>query len=202
MRKYLLLFLLCAGLVIGPVGCSVGDNGGGGGSGDDDETGTALAVGVDADDADLPRRIQYSDDGLRLVTGAGTRKAYYNISTVKRIDLTFSQSDWWSQMVANYSSETEIPAAMSYNGTALTYNVGVRFKGNTSYTQNNTQKKSFNIALDYENGDQAINGYESLNLNCAFEDDTFMREVLYETVNQYYMPAAANNYVELYINGE
>lgn len=166
------------------------------------EAGNGIAAGVDVADADFPRRIQYSGDGYRLVSGTGSRKPYYDIASIKRIDLTFSQSNWWAQLIANYSSETEMPAAMSYDGTALAYNVGVRFKGFTSYQQNSTEKKSFNISLDYVNNDQDLNGYQNLNLNCAFGDNAFMREVIYETVNQYYIPALANNYVDLYINGE
>jgi hypothetical protein len=104
-------------------------------------------------------------------------------------------------MTANYSSETEIPAAMSYNGVALAANVGVRFKGDTSYTQNKTEKKSFNISIDYEDLEQKVEGYKNLNLNCAYADDTFLREIPYEAVNQSYIPALANNYVDLYING-
>ena len=41
-----------------------------------------------------------------------------------------------------------------------------------------------------------------MNLNCAWGDHTFMREVIYEHVNQSYIPAVAVNYVELYINDE
>jgi spore coat protein CotH len=156
---------------------------------------------VDVDDASLPLRLAYSADGRRLVTGAGSRTAFYDIYAIRRIDLTFAQANWWSQMTANYSSETEIPASLSYNGTALASAVGVRFKGDTSYNQNKTEKKSFNISIDYENPDQTLEGYKNLNLNCAWGDNAFMREIVYEAVNQAYVPAVANNYVDLYING-
>lgn len=171
-------------------------------AGDDTQTGTNIASGVDAADADLPRRMAFSQDGHRLVNGSGDRKEYYRSDYIGRIDLTFPQSDWWSLLTANYQSETEIAAAMSYDGAPLAYKVGVRFKGFTSYNQNRTEKKSFNISVDYENSEQDVNGYQNLNLNCAFGDDSFMREVVYETVSQHYIPALANNYVELYINGQ
>jgi len=165
------------------------------------QTGNGIGSGVNVDDADLPSRIAYSADGRRLVAGAGARSAFYDIYAIRRIDLTFSQSIWWSQMTANYSSETEISAALSYNGVALAANVGVRFKGDTSYNQNRTEKKSFNISIDYENADQSLEGYKNLNLNCAYADDAFLREIVYEAVNQSYIPALANSYVDLYING-
>jgi len=115
--------------------------------------------------------------------------------------LVFSQSNWWTLLTNNYRSGTEIPAEMIYDGATLAANVGVRFKGFTSYNQNKTEKKSFHISLDYSVTGQDINGYNDLILNCAFGDDAFMREVIYEHANQLYIPAVANNYVELTING-
>jgi hypothetical protein len=208
-KRYLWAFFLAVSLVVWMTGCSLkSDNSDSANSNDSadtedtEQTASDVAIGVDVADSDFPMRIQYSDDGRRLVTGAGSRNPYYQISSIKRVDLIFTQSDWWNQMVSNYESETEIPATIVYNGTMLAYNVGVRFKGDTSYRQNNTEKKSFNISLDYESDVQDIDGYESLNFNCAFEDDTFVREIIYEAVNQYYIPAVANNYIDLYINGE
>ncbi|HNX96541.1 MAG TPA: CotH kinase family protein [Candidatus Aminicenantes bacterium] len=198
--------LFCLILLTGLIGCSIKPTES---EADAEETtpveteeGSGIASGVNVADADLPQRIRYSDDGHRLVTGAGTCDPYYDLASIKRIDLTFSQSNWWSLLTANYQSETEIPAIFSYDGLALPANVGVRFKGFTSYTQNKTEKKSFNISLDYEDEQQDLNGFQNLNLNCAFGDNAFMREVVYENINQHYIPALANNYVELYINGE
>jgi len=163
------------------------------------ETGSGIASGVSGE---LPSRIRESIDGHRLVTGAGERGEFYNISTIRRIDLVFTQSDWWDQMRNNYYSEEDIAADMSVDGIALADPVGVRFKGETSYLRNPYSKKSFNISLDFGDSEQKYMGYQELNLNCAFEDDSFMRELVFEEVIQYYIPAVANNYVELYLNGE
>jgi hypothetical protein len=169
-------------------------------------------------DSDLPRRIRFSDDGLRLVTGLGEQDDFYYFSTdddtdIKKMYLYFSQDDWWEEMLDNVETETEMPATMIYDkGSAeprtLESPVGVRFKGETSLWFNvpNTrtgyegEKKSFNISLDYEDLSQDIDGFKNLNLNCAWGDNTFMREVIYEHVNQRYIPAVSVNYVELYIN--
>lgn len=166
---------------------------------DDDDTDTGCGGAVSTE---LPLRIQMSSDGLRLVTGLGSQKDLYDFDKIHTIALTFSQSDWWTRLTNNYSSATLLPAQLTYDGTTLAGNVGVRFKGFTSYNQNRTQKKSFHIDLDYEVSTQDINGFNDIILNCAFEDDSFMREVVYEHVNQRYIPAVANNYVELTINGE
>lgn len=173
----------------------------------DPTTADSLQKCTENSDDSLPRWVQFSDDGRRLVAGLGTQDEFYRFSTddnsdVKRIDLQFTQEDWWTRMENNYASETELSASMSYNGEELESPVGVRFKGFTSYQWNNTEKKSFNISLDYLDKDQNISGYDTLNLNCAWGDDTFMREVIYEHINRRYIPAVSVNYVELYINGE
>lgn len=172
----------------------------------------------DTDDGGMPRFMNFSNDGTtvaaggrRLVSGLGSQEDFYKFSLaddsdIKRIDLTFSQSDWWAQLTNNYITETEIDAIMSYNdGTTirtLASPVGVRFKGFTSYSNNTSDKKSFNINIDYRDPGQDINGFNSLNLNCAWGDNTFMREVIYEHINRRYIPALSVNYVDLYINGE
>ena len=115
------------------------------------QPGNGIASGVSMLDGAMPLRYAFSDDGRRLIAGAGERSAFYNIGQIKRVDLRFEQSEWWNMLTANYSSRTEIPASMIYDGTALQHNVGVRFKGNTSYSRNRTEKKSFAVSVDFEN---------------------------------------------------
>jgi hypothetical protein len=80
--------------------------------------------------------------------------------------------------------------------------VGVRFKGQTSYSQTmNSQKKSFNITVDYTDPGLDLEGYETLNLNNCFQDESFLREVFYLHQIRKYIPAAEAAYVKLYING-
>ena len=55
--------------------------------------------------------------------------------------------------------------------------VGIKYKGNSSYNINNT-KNPFNIKLDYVNNGQSINGYNVLKLSNGFRDPSFVREVL------------------------
>lgn len=149
----------------------------------------------------LPESMYFSADGRRLITGNKPSEKLYDESKVHRIDLQFSQADYWQQMTANYASKTDILATLTYNG--KTYpNVGVRFRGNTSYQRVTTQKKSFSITLDYQDSTQDVNGYETLHLNNAFEDHSQMREVLYLGFNRRHIPAAKGNFINLYINNE
>jgi hypothetical protein len=179
--------------------CSISSDSGGSGDDDDDDISAECGTGTSTD---LPSRIRMSADGRRLVTGLGSPKDLYDFDTIHSIQLVFAQSNWWTLLTNNYQSGTLVPAQLIYDGETLAADVGVRFKGFTSYTQNRTQKKSFHIDLDYEDAGQDINGMNDLILNCAFEDDSFMREIIYEHVNQLYIPAVDNNWVELTINGE
>ena len=164
------------------------------------QPGNDIASGIDLLDGIMPLRYAFSADGRRLITGAGQRSDFYDIDHIRRVDLTFPQSNWWSQLTSNYSSGKDIPARMTYDGTELAYNIGVHFKGFTSYSQNRTEKKSFRLSLDYEN-DQKVGEYKNLKFHCAYSDNAFMREVIYGAVNQRYIPQVSSNYIDLYING-
>jgi hypothetical protein len=151
----------------------------------------------------FPDEMYLSPDGRRLILGGKSPDGLYDSSIIRRIDLTFSQSNYWQLMQQNYSSQTEIPATMTVDGVVYD-SVGVRFKGETSYTMlpSGSKKTSFNISVDYIHEDQRIMGYKTLNLNNCFEDPSFMREVFYLHQERKHVPAARAAYVELYINGE
>jgi hypothetical protein len=103
-------------------------------------------------------------------------------------------------MQVNYPSQTNIAATMTVDG--ITYDsVGVRFKGQTSYSQVTTQKKSFNIETDWIHPDQDIMGYNIMNLNNCFQDPSFMHEVVYQQLIRKHIPSAKSAYTNLYING-
>ena len=149
----------------------------------------------------VPERFHFSADGRRLITGDLPSTGLYDESAVKRMDLTFPQANYWTLLVNNYASKTRIPASLTYDG--RTYDsVGVRFRGNTSYQRANAQKKSFSIAMDFVRPTQDLKGYQGIHLNNAFEDPSFLREVLYLSFNRRHIPAAKGNFVNLYINGE
>jgi hypothetical protein len=125
----------------------------------------------------------------------------YDIETVRDIYLTFSQANYWQQLLNNYAPEINLPADMRVDG--VTYpNVGVRFRGNTSYFSlpANSEKKSFNIETDAFVAGQDLYGYEHINLNNGFHDPTFLREfILYWAMRQH-GAAPKCNFVKLWLN--
>ena len=161
----------------------------------------AESVSVSAE-IDLPASMRFSEDGTMLLQEGPPPIGLYDPTVLRTFELTFAQDDWWDQLTANYSTEEEIPADLTVDG--VTYpDVGVRFKGMTSYSRiGDTQKKSFNISLDFQDDDQRLEGYKTLNLNNAASDPSFMREVLYFDMVRRYTPCPKANFVELIINGE
>lgn len=150
----------------------------------------------------LPAEMHYSADGKILYTGGQTPSGLYDKTVVKNVYLNFAQTNYWTLLSNNYASETDIPATMIVDD--ITYpDVGVRFRGNTSYTMIGTsQKKSFAISTDFVNADQEILGYNSLKFNNAHQDPTFMREVLYNRMAARHTPIAKGNYIHLYLNNQ
>lgn len=150
----------------------------------------------------LPERFSISADGKRLITGGDKPlTGFYDQSSVKKVELTFAQADYWQQLTNNYASKTNILANLTYEGKVYP-NVGVRFRGNTSYQRVTGQKKSFSIELDFQDPTQDLKGYKTLHFNNAFEDPSMIREVLYLNFNRRHIPAAKANFIQLIINGQ
>ncbi|MFZ1255944.1 MAG: CotH kinase family protein [Saprospiraceae bacterium] len=149
----------------------------------------------------LPSEVQFSTDGKRLITGISEVAGLYNTEKLRRVDLIFDQPDYWTQLTNNYQSKKDIVASLIIDG--VTYpNVGVRFKGQTSYSRVTSQKKSFNVTMDFLDPEQDLKGYQTLNFNNAFEDNSCTREVLYENITRPFCPSLKANFIHLYINGQ
>ena len=75
--------------------------------------------------------------------------------------LEFSDSNYWSQLQNYYGTDTYVLANLTVDGTTYT-DVGVQFKGFTSYNRiGSSQKKSFDIKVDYTVDGQDIMGYDT-----------------------------------------
>ena len=108
----------------------------------------------------LPAAWSFSEDGRRLIAGGENEGGFFAPDQIQDVQLSFSQSNWWNLLEANYDSGTDLLATCWINGVQYD-SVGVRFKGATSYRRNNTDKKSFNISLDYIIDGQDIEGYNT-----------------------------------------
>ncbi len=150
----------------------------------------------------LPKEFYFSSDGHILHIGGKPTTGIYDEGVIQQINLQFSQGNYWTQLTNNYASKTDLAATMTVNGVKYE-NVGVRFKGQTSYQgARNADKKSFNLSTDFINTAQKVGGYKTFNLNNSYQDASFMREVFYYHQIRRHTPAAKANFVHLYLNGQ
>jgi hypothetical protein len=150
----------------------------------------------------LPPERHYSADGRILYGGGSPDPGWYELDSVRQVNLQFPQTNYWSLLQANYTSETLIPATLTVGNMTLD-SVGVRFRGNTSYTSiPNSQKKSFAIETDFVRAGQELMGYKNLKFNNAHSDASFMREVLYNRLAMRHIPIAKASYIRLSLNGQ
>jgi hypothetical protein len=149
----------------------------------------------------LPPAYSLSDDGRMLSMNAVDPEGLYDYQTIRKVYLNFTQPDYWNQLSAYYPSETLLKSNMTVDNQTL--EVGVRFRGNTSYTMiQNSQKKSFAVETDFTIPDQRFLGFKNLKFNNAHQDPSFMREVLYSRMARKYTPMAKANYIRLYLNNQ
>ena len=137
-----------------------------------------------------------------LATSAPRAQELYDLETIRTLDLSFTQSNWWQQLENNYSARNYIRATLTVDGTVYP-DVGVRFRGNSSYwgLPSSSQKKPFEISMDEYVPGQDLMGYKTINLNNNFLDPTFVREVMAYEIERSYMPAPKSCYAWLKLNG-
>ncbi len=131
---------------------------------------------------------------------ASRTEGFYDPRCLRVIDLKFENEEWQNQLTQSYSSGEEIIGSLEYRNETFE-GVGIRYKGNTSYTRSG-EKKSINISIDATDEGADIDGYSTLNLNNAFGDDTLLREALYFNTMKKYVASPWAGIAQLNINGE
>ncbi|UCF95854.1 MAG: CotH kinase family protein [Spirochaetaceae bacterium] len=126
----------------------------------------------------------------------------YDETVLRTLYLRFPDPDWPGELADFFKTDVEVPADLIVDG-RLYPQVGVRFRGNSSYFMlGNSLKKSFSISIDYLDEDQRLYGYRTLDLLNGHADPSFMRTVLFSRISRQYIPAPKANFVRLVINGE
>lgn len=140
---------------------------------------------------------------LVAVPGQAQTPDLYDPATLRTFHIVFRDADWLARLRANYASETPILADLTVDG-VLYPAVGVRIRGNTSYTAlpAGSEKFSLKIVMDHVDPNQELMGYDSLNLNNGFRDPTFMREVAFNNYAAQFVPNPRANHVLVTLNGQ
>jgi len=148
---------------------------------------------------------QQAKSGAKLTPAdvkSGGDAPLYDPNTVRTFFLTFENSDWEKELEDFYRTDVEVPATLIVDG--KTYrDVGVRFRGNSSYFMVSTgRKRSLNLSLEYADKKQTLGSYRTVALLNAIMDPGFLHNVLFSEIARSYMPAPKANYARVVINGE
>jgi hypothetical protein len=137
---------------------------------------------------------------MLLTMTQGRSQALYDISTIQTIEINFTQTNWdYLLDTAAAGYETDLMAAwVKINGVQFD-SVGVRYKGNSTYSPSQV-KNPFHITLD-EFKEQDYQGYTDIKLSNVAKDPSFVREVLSYQILRQYMHAPLSNYANVYVNG-
>ena len=127
---------------------------------------------------------------------------FYDVKVLRTIFIQFPAANWEALLEPNYRRDVDVPATVTIDG--KTYrDVGVRFRGNSSYRMVPSGfKRSLNLSLDAVHADQDVGGYNTLNLLNANRDPTFVRDDPLLRDRAPYLPAPKVNFVRVVINGE
>jgi hypothetical protein len=127
--------------------------------------------------------------------------ALYDEGVLRTLFFTFEDADWERELEDFHRTDVEVAATLEVDG--KTYrNVGLQFRGNSSFGVPSGAKRSLNVSLDLADSRQSLGGYRSLNLLNSHEDASMMRAVLYSHIARQYLPAPKANFVRVVINGE
>lgn len=139
---------------------------------------------------------------LALTTAATAQTVtFYDQSAIQEIALTFNQTNWDYQLdTATVGHDTFIMAAKCVvNGVVFT-NVGVKYKGNSSYNASQV-KNPLHIALDEFISTQSYQNFTDIKLSNVYNDPSFVREVVSYDILRSYMDAPRSNFAKVTING-
>jgi spore coat protein CotH len=131
----------------------------------------------------------------------------FDRQVLRTLALTFTQTGWQSLLTKGRTTGSNTIGTLVTDGRMTNFGVGVRYRGNTSFTGMGggggaPTKKSLNVELNYTNDTYELMGYQTINLNNAYGDETIMRESLYFNIMRNYTICPHACLVNLYINDE
>jgi hypothetical protein len=125
----------------------------------------------------------------------------YQADTLRTFFIEFEHPEWEAELVAFNNTDVDVPATVRVDGTVYR-DVGIHFRGNSSFNVGNGYKRSLNLKFDFVDEDQEIGGYQTLNFLNANGDGTLLRSVVSMHIARQYVAAPKANFVRVVINGE
>jgi len=139
--------------------------------------------------------------GTHQLTAQTDGDALFGAATIHDVSITFPQTGYWDSLVAYMPLEQYLKVDITIDGILFT-NVGVKFKGNSSYN-NASNKKSFKVDMNEFTAGQEVDGLKKFNLNNGFKDPSFLREKLaLDFYNEQGIIAPRCAFSRVYLNGD
>ena len=117
----------------------------------------------------------------------------YDSTVVRTLFVDFEHDDWNEEMAAFKDTDVDIAATLTVDGKVYP-NVGVRFRGMSSFGMvPEDYKRSLNVSLDFVDEDQRLYGYKTLNLLNCNGDASMMSSFLYHDIASKKIAAPMSN---------
>jgi spore coat protein CotH len=133
-----------------------------------------------------------------------TSTVIFGDTIVHSINLQFYTDNWVDSLKYNFEelNKSYMPVRLTFDDTLTLDSVGVRYKGNSSYTASGTTpKKSLKFKFDEYRDSQTLMGLKKLNAHNGVSDPSFMRETIAYHIARQYMPASRTAYANVYVDG-
>lgn len=135
------------------------------------------------------------------------QSGFFDVNKIRDIKITFKEKNWDKKLDSMMALGTNKRLEASVTIDGIKYNqVGIRYKGNSSYNnvrQQGKEKLPLNLDADFKIKTQKFpGGIESIKLSNMFRDPSYLREVLaYELAGQYIISPKAN-FAKVTVNGK
>ena len=128
----------------------------------------------------------------------------FDDTLIRTLSLTFTQANWQIRLTTSRTTGSNTLGSLKlYNG-ATAAAIGARYKGNSSFSGMGPggapAKKSINLVIDEVDPSADLMGFETLNLNNAYGDETILREPLYFNVMRRYTVCPRATLARVFIN--
>lgn len=139
---------------------------------------------------------------LLLASMANTSaQSLYDPNVLQEIKINFYQANWdflLDSLKDIDNGDYLLVPSVEINGQVFD-SVGVKYKGNSSYSPNNN-KNPLHIELNFIRAGQNYQGVKDIKLSNGFADPTFIREPLSYEILRNYANAPLANHAKLWIN--
>jgi hypothetical protein len=130
-------------------------------------------------------------------------ESIYGDTRIHSFRLHFDAENWADSLKYYFEDlgKKYYSVTVTFDDTLVIDSVGVRYKGNSSYSQSrNTSKKPFKLKFDKYRNEQTLQGLHFVNLHNCINDPSFMREAISYHVARQLMPAPRTAYANLYVD--